>query len=340
MQQTLLVCVWIFVGVIFDQAANGYLQDTTMAFHRQSLQPATCSTTQPSPLVKQCRSSGGIRHRRLTLHVTSGQLNEENMVDDVASPASSSPSSNDNKKENQIGIQPGFVLQVGIVAALAFFAYTVATMVLTGAMDMASHASHALGDEVGREMAQLGSNIWALLVSLAIAVWEILKVLVPFIGKGIIDAGKAAAPVVGEASSRFTEVATPYVNEAARVVNEAASPYVQEAARAVDESVVSPVKSAVDANIMAPIQGAQDMMSSQISALQNTVTSQIDTAVNGVAESVSSTIQAASDQATTSVKEAIDAQTADIVAPIQDITTQVDASIKGVVKPIQDALSF
>jgi hypothetical protein len=338
-QRSILWCILMFVGVIIDNA-NGYLPVTAKKGHRQSFRPAVSSSSHPSSGMQQSRSFGGgrHRHRRLSRHVTSGQFNEEDLNDDIL--ASVSSTSSNGKKDNQNGIQPGFILQVGMVAVLGFLAYTVATMFLTGAMDMASSASDALGDEVGREMTLLGSRVWSLLISLSIALWEILKVLVPFIGKGIIDAGKAAAPVVGEASSRFTEVATPYVNEAARVVNEAATPYVQEAARAVDESVVAPVKSAVDANIMVPIQGAQNVMSSQISAMQSSVTSQIDAAINDVGQSVSSTVQAAADQATTTLKEAIDAQTADIAAPIQDITTQVDASIKGVVKPIQDALPF
>ncbi|KAG7354869.1 hypothetical protein IV203_004225 [Nitzschia inconspicua] len=322
-------------GIVLDTTTttHGYLLQGAIPFHRQSFSPALSISSFD---FSTCRFGGNSRYSRLILQITSGKFNEEDLVEDPPS----SPSMTNNVDERTRGIPTEFFMQVGLVAILAFVGYNIATTVISGVVGMASSASHALGDEVGREMGQLGANVWALAVSLFLAVWEVLKVMVPFIGKGIMDAGKVAAPVVGEASSRFVEVATPYVNEAARVVNEAASPYVEDVARAVDESVVAPVKYAIDTNIMSPIQGAQNSVSSQINAIQSSVTTQIDSSLNEVGQTVTSTIQDATNQASASVSEVVGAQTARIVAPIQDVTSKVDASVKSVVKPIQDAMSF
>jgi hypothetical protein len=277
----------------------------------------------------------------ISLQLTSNELNEDDFAD-ALSPVSENASNSDLRSADRksAGIQMEFAMQVGTVAVLAFVGYTVITTAISGVMGVASSASHALTDEVMREFARLGSNIWGLFVSLVMALWEVLKVVVPFVGKGIVDTGKAIAPVVGDAASSLSEAATPYMQEASRVVGEAASPYVQEAARVVDESLVAPVKLAVDANIVAPVQGAQTAVTSQLNAVQTSVTSQIDSTLNDVGQTVSSTIQGATDQATAAVKGAVDAQTAKIVAPVQEITGKVDASVKGAVKPLQDFLLF
>ncbi|KAG7358921.1 hypothetical protein IV203_015510 [Nitzschia inconspicua] len=331
-----LPLLMLFGTVLDTTTTHGYLLQGAIPFHRHSFSPALSIS---SIDFSACRVGGNSHHSRLILQITSGKFNEEDLI--VEDPPSlPSPAMTNNVDERTRGIPTEFFMQVGLVAILAFVGYNIATAVISGVVGMASSASHALGDEVGREMGQLGANVWALAVSLFLAVWEVLKVMVPFIGKGIMDAGKVAAPVVGEASSRFVEAASPYVNEAARVVNEAASPYVEDVARAVDESVVAPVKYAIDTNIMSPIQGAQNSVSSQINAIQSSVTTQIDSSLNEVGQTVTSTIQDATNQASASVREVVDAQTAKIVVPIQDITSKVDASVKSVVKPIQDAISF
>lgn len=288
-----------------------------------------------SPFHQVTTKSLPLRHSRLSiLRVSSGQFNDEDKVVEPNTP--SEPPRNNDENDNNItarinnAFQSGIFMQVGIFAGLAIIAYTLVTMALSGATNMASSASHALSNEVVREIANLGSNVWALLVYVILAIWQILKVLVPFVGKGIMDAGKAAAPVVSEASSRFTEAATPYVQEATRAVNEVASPYVNEAARVVDESFMSPVRSAVDANVVAPL-------TSQIDAVQNTVTSQIGATVSVVSQTVTSTIQEASDQAASTLKEAVDAK---IMVPIQDVTSAMDESVKSAMKPIQESMPF
>ena len=267
------------------------------------------------------------------LPVTSNDFNEGDFTN--ATTSSVSETSNNEYKDFTKTIPSELLMQVGAAAVLALVAYLAVTSLLSGIAGMASSASHALGDEVVREMAQLGSNLWSLVGAVALAVWEVLTVVVPFVGKGIVDTGKAVAPVVSEASSRLSEAATPYVQEATRAVGEAASPYVQEASRVVDESLVTPMKSAVDANIVAPIQGAQTAVTSQLDAVQSSVTSQIDSTLNDVGQTVSSTIQGATDQATSAVKGAVDAQAAKIAAPIQEMTGKVDMSVKETVKPLQ-----
>lgn len=277
-----------------------------------------------------------------SLHVTSNQFNEDDFANATSTVSESSNvhdvSSND--KDTVGGIPTEFVMQVGMVTILALVGYMVVTSLISGVMGIVFSASHAFSDEIMRELATLGSNLGGLVVSLASALWEVLKVVIPFVGKGIVDTGKAVAPVVSDASSRLSEAATPYVQEATRVVGEAASPYMQEAARAVDESIVNPMKSAVDANIMAPIQGAQTAVTSQLDTVQSSVTSQIDSTLNEVGQSVSSTIQGATDQATATVKGVVDEQTAKIVAPLQDVSGKVDASVKEAFKPIQNFFLF
>ncbi len=314
-QRKKLLSLWFVLGYLFE-TTESYLPVThkhRSFFLSPSVQAGPCSILH--------QEYPHARHSSL-LQVTSEPYNEEDLVD----PSSPQRSNDGNQATTGNPVQAGFLLQIGMVSVLAFVAYTVVTMVISGTADFLSSASHALSEEVLREFSQLGSTVWALVVSLALAAWEVLKIVVPFVGKGIVDVGKVAAPVVGDASSRLTEAATPYIQEATRAVNEAASPYIQEAARAVDESIVAPVVSAVDTNIVAPIQGAQSM-----------VTSQIDSTLNDVGQTVSSTIQGVADQATATVKGAVDAQ---VITPLQDVTSKVDTTVKETMKSIQDTLTF
>jgi hypothetical protein len=269
---------------------------------------------------------------------------EEDLVDAVV-PAST----NDEKQQlTTIPGAAGFVMQVGMVVVLALLGYTATAFVVSGAISVTSSATNALGDEVVREIGNLGSNIWTLLVSVTLAVWEILKVVVPFIGKTVYDAGKAAAPVVGEASTRFVEVATPFVEEAARTVNDVTAPYVDSVAQTVDTAIVGPVKTAVETNVLTPLQG-----------VQNSVTTQIDSTIQDVTQTVSSTIQGVTDGATNTVRETVLTPIQDVTTkvdttvretvmnPIQDVTTKVDTAVSGVAdslkdvtKPIRDVLPF
>ncbi len=206
------------------------------------------------------------------------------------------------------------LIQAGFLAAVALASYGVVTLVLTATMDAASSASRALGDEILHELASVGRFA----VGLLVALFELVKVVLPIVGKGVLAAGRAAAPVVQETSSKIAEAATPYVQEAARSLNEAAAPYVDSVATAVDVSIVTPVLDAVDANIVAPMEDAR-----------NVVATSVDATLNGVTQTVTTTIQGVADGASNTVRDAVS-------VPMQGMTD----SVKEATRSMRDILPF
>jgi hypothetical protein len=289
----------------------------------------------------------------LSVSLYDDPLEKDGTIDSVAPsgtgttrPRGNSNSNNNSSSSN--ALQSGLI-QIGVGAMLALVVYMVLTTAINSAVGLVTSAGHALGDEVLRELGHLGSNLWTLLVSVIVAVWEILKVAVPFVGKGIVTAGKVAAPMVEEAGRGLTEAASPYVQEAARAVNEAATPYMETVKTAVDTSIVTPVKSVVDANLAqvdATINGATQSLTTTLQGVtdQATTTLQqavdaniiapIDATINGATQSLSTTLQGVTDQATTTSQQAVDVNK--IIAPIQDVSSKLDGD--AMTKPIRDAL--
>eukprot|EP00529_Nitzschia_sp_RCC80_P025928 CAMPEP_0113499314 /NCGR_PEP_ID=MMETSP0014_2-20120614/31679_1 /TAXON_ID=2857 /ORGANISM="Nitzschia sp." /LENGTH=346 /DNA_ID=CAMNT_0000393475 /DNA_START=40 /DNA_END=1080 /DNA_ORIENTATION=- /assembly_acc=CAM_ASM_000159 len=203
-----------------------------------------------------------------------------------------------DEKRSSINEIPLVVYQVGAGLCIMVVAFVALNAMVDTVSHAAAGAGHALGSEILREL----GNLLGFVGSLVVALFELLKVVIPAVGKGIFAFGKAAAPVVAEKSQQLSDVAAPYAAKATQVVSDAAAPYVQEVTSTVETTVVQPLQQAVDANVVSPlqsaqegakasveatIQGVQDTVSMQVNNVQNSVTSQVGSSIQGVQDTVS-----------------------------------------------------
>lgn len=233
--------------------------------------------------------------------VSSGETPDELMVDDMAL---SDSSKKNNKHQQQVDNgQSSSAIEIPPVIfqlSAAVCAVVVAFFALNAIVDTASHivsgAGHALGSEIVHEM----GNVVGFVGSLVVALFEILKIVVPAVGKALFALGKAATPVLVEKSQQLSEAAAPYAAKATQVVSDAAAPYVNEVTTTVTTNVVQPFQQTLDAKVIAPLQSAQDEARATVEAtiqnVQNTVTMQMNDVQNSVTSQVETTLQSAQKQ--------------------------------------------
>lgn len=139
----------------------------------------------------------------------------------------------------------------------------------------------AFAIELSREASTFVGNLVNIASAIVAAVFGILRVLVPFVGRGVVDGVTAAAPVVRDAATSaagsqivrdaadaVTASASPVFDTVGRALGDvivdpiaqAAAPVLESVGRVVDDGIVSPVRQAVDAGIVEPMQQATDMV--------------------------------------------------------------------------------
>ena len=232
-----------------------------------------------------------------------------------------------DEKRSSINDIPLVVYQVGAGLCIMVVAFVSLNAMVDAVSNAAAGAGHALGSEILREL----GNLLGLVGSLVVALFEILKVVIPAIGKGLFAFGKVAAPVVAEKSQQLSDVAAPYAAKASQIVSDAAAPYVQEVTSTVETTVVQPLQQAVESNVVSPLQsmqeGARASVDATIQGVQDTVSMQVNNVQNSVTSQVGSSIQ--------SVQDSVSAQINNVQ---NSVTSQVGSSLQSAQKEVEQIL--
>jgi len=234
------------------------------------------------------------------------------------------PQSNGN--DDQSNTKLGKAVAIGVLAlAGGFAAYSGLTMLLGSASDVVSEIVYDANGNV---------NILGFLGWVGTGLFSFLKFIIPLMTKLAVTTYKniltpgwndvvqpfwqgTAQPLLVETSRTINDVASPYIQETSRTINDAASPYIQTATSTLETQIVTPVKTAVDSNVVVPL-----------ADLTQSVTQSVSTAVDATLRDATTVVDGAVKDATSVVKANARDATEAVTTTLQDAASGAAISLK------------